>query len=155
MMIGAISAQKKNLYLLDTKRDKPHRIATIFKLHYQLLTDTVEKSSKLLGVLNDSIIQLDSEAVNINNISFIRKATTGQKIKKGFGGIFFAIGSFTILYSLYHITSTKRSQGGESLRPNYGLTFLTGAFIGLPGYAMLEAPGKKYTLERRYKLIIK
>jgi hypothetical protein len=154
IMIGTVCAQEKNLYLLDAKKNKSQRISNGFKLHYQLLTDTVEKSQKFLGVVNDSIIMLKNENININNISFVRKTTTGQKIKKGFGGFLLGVGGYIVLGSLYEMLRKDTPQGEDwEIEPGAGL--LIGAFIAFPGYVMLDVDAKKYSLGVRYRLTIK
>jgi hypothetical protein len=154
IMMVTLSAQNKNLYLLDAKKNKSQRISNGFKLHYQLLTDTVEKNERFLGVVNDSIIMLKNENININHISFIRKTTTGQKIKKGFGGLLLGVGGCIVLGSLYAMIQ-KDTHQGEDWEIEPGATLLIGAFIAFPGYVMLDADAKKYSLGVRYRLTIK
>jgi hypothetical protein len=153
VIVEMVCAQEKNLYLFYAKQNKSHEIRNNFKLHYQSLTDTAEKSVKLLSVINDSIILLKDGSINISNISFVRRTTTAQKIQKGFGGFLLGIGGYIILGSLYEMTK-KDSPHGENWKIPPGFTLLIGSFFAFPGYVMLDTDSKKYILGVRYKLII-
>jgi hypothetical protein len=155
VFIGFVSGQEKNLYLFDLKKKESFKIQNDFKFRYQLLKDTVEKSQKFIGVINDSIIKLKNENININNISFIRKATDGQLIKKGFGGLLLGLGSYLVIWSLYDM-GQHHSHGGEEWNIHgSGASALFGVFIAFPGYVMIIAKNKKYSMGQRYKLKVK